>query len=40
MKIELLMGNQAIAMGAIRAGVGVVTGYPGNSFYRDPGNNC
>lgn len=23
------MGNQAIAMGAIRAGVGVVTGYPG-----------
>ncbi|HBP63393.1 MAG TPA: indolepyruvate ferredoxin oxidoreductase subunit alpha [Desulfosporosinus sp.] len=29
MKIELLMGNQAIAMGAIRAGVGVVTGYPG-----------
>ena len=29
MKIELLMGNQAIAMGAIRAGVGLVTGYPG-----------
>ena len=29
MKMELLMGNQAIAMGAIRAGVGVVTGYPG-----------
>ncbi|SPF46743.1 indolepyruvate ferredoxin oxidoreductase, alpha subunit [Candidatus Desulfosporosinus infrequens] len=27
--LELLMGNQAIAMGAIRAGVGVVTGYPG-----------
>lgn len=27
--MELLMGNQAIAMGAIRAGVGVVTGYPG-----------
>ncbi|SMB79188.1 indolepyruvate ferredoxin oxidoreductase alpha subunit [Desulfonispora thiosulfatigenes DSM 11270] len=26
---ELLMGNEAIAMGAIRAGVGVVTGYPG-----------
>lgn len=26
---ELLMGNQAIALGAIRAGVGVVTGYPG-----------
>lgn len=26
---ELLMGNAAIAMGAIRAGVGVVTGYPG-----------
>ncbi|MFA6808814.1 MAG: indolepyruvate ferredoxin oxidoreductase subunit alpha, partial [Eubacteriales bacterium] len=26
---ELLMGNQAIAMGAIHAGVGVVTGYPG-----------
>src|SRR5665648_203090 len=29
MTIELLMGNQAIAMGAIRSGVGVVTGYPG-----------
>lgn len=27
--MELLMGNQAIAMGAIRAGVGAVTGYPG-----------
>lgn len=26
---ELLMGNQAIALGAIRAGVSVVTGYPG-----------
>ncbi|MDD4801949.1 MAG: indolepyruvate ferredoxin oxidoreductase subunit alpha [Syntrophomonas sp.] len=26
---ELLMGNQAIAMGAIRAGVRIVTGYPG-----------
>ncbi len=26
---QLLMGNQAIALGAIRAGVGVVTGYPG-----------
>ncbi|MGI5902361.1 MAG: indolepyruvate ferredoxin oxidoreductase subunit alpha [Desulfitobacteriia bacterium] len=26
---ELLMGNEAIALGAIRAGVGVVTGYPG-----------
>jgi len=29
MTLELLMGNQAIAMGAIHAGVGVVTGYPG-----------
>ena len=29
MTLELLMGNQAIAIGAIRAGVGVVTGYPG-----------
>jgi len=29
MTVELLMGNQAIAMGAIRSGVGVVTGYPG-----------
>lgn len=29
MPLELLMGNQAIAWGAIRAGVGVVTGYPG-----------
>ena len=27
--VEILMGNQAIALGAIRAGVGVVTGYPG-----------
>ncbi|MDR1003331.1 MAG: indolepyruvate ferredoxin oxidoreductase subunit alpha [Oscillospiraceae bacterium] len=26
---QLLMGNQAIALGAIRAGVKVVTGYPG-----------
>ncbi len=26
---KLLMGNEAIAMGAIRAGVNVVTGYPG-----------
>ena len=26
---ELLMGNQAIALGAIKAGVGVVSGYPG-----------
>lgn len=26
---RLLMGNEAIAMGAIKAGVGVVTGYPG-----------
>jgi len=26
---ELLMGNHAVAAGAIRAGVGVVTGYPG-----------
>lgn len=29
MKTELLMGNQAIALGAIHAGVNVVTGYPG-----------
>ncbi|MFI3325178.1 MAG: indolepyruvate ferredoxin oxidoreductase subunit alpha [Clostridia bacterium] len=29
MAIELLMGNVAIGLGAIRAGVGVVTGYPG-----------
>lgn len=29
MERKLLMGNQAIAYGAIRAGVGVVTGYPG-----------
>ncbi len=29
MTIELLMGNQAMAMGAIHAGVQVVTGYPG-----------
>ena len=29
MSQELLMGNQAIALGAIRAGVGVITGYPG-----------
>lgn len=29
MSKQLLMGNEAIALGAIRAGVGVVTGYPG-----------
>lgn len=29
METKLLMGNEAIALGAIRAGVGVVTGYPG-----------
>ena len=27
--IQLLMGNEAIALGAVRAGVRVVTGYPG-----------
>ena len=26
---KLIMGNHAIALGAIRAGVGVVSGYPG-----------
>jgi len=26
---RLLMGNEAIALGAMRAGVSVVTGYPG-----------
>lgn len=29
MKVRLLMGNEAIALGAIRAGVKVVAGYPG-----------
>ncbi|HEY3426538.1 MAG TPA: indolepyruvate ferredoxin oxidoreductase subunit alpha, partial [Negativicutes bacterium] len=29
MKTKLLMGNEAIAQGAIRAGVSVVSGYPG-----------
>lgn len=29
MSKKLLMGNEAIGLGAIRAGVGVVTGYPG-----------
>ncbi len=29
MAVEFLMGNEAIALGAIRAGVSVVTGYPG-----------
>lgn len=29
MKKRLLMGNEAIALGAIRAGVNLVTGYPG-----------
>lgn len=46
MKQELLMGNQAIALGAIHAGVGVVTGYPGTPSTeiletvakRNPGN--
>ena len=27
--MELLMGNEAIALGALAAGVHVVTGYPG-----------
>jgi indolepyruvate ferredoxin oxidoreductase alpha subunit len=43
---ELLMGNQAIALGAIKAGVGVVSGYPGTPSTeiletiakRNPGN--
>ena len=26
---RLVMGNEAIALGAIRAGVGLVAGYPG-----------
>jgi indolepyruvate ferredoxin oxidoreductase alpha subunit len=29
MSKKLLMGNEAIAFGAIKAGVNVVTGYPG-----------
>ena len=29
MATKLLMGNEAIALGAIRAGVQVVSGYPG-----------
>ncbi len=29
MSVKLLMGNEAIALGAIKAGVNVVTGYPG-----------
>lgn len=29
MSLSLLMGNQAIAMGALRAGIGVACGYPG-----------
>ncbi|MDR2552596.1 MAG: indolepyruvate ferredoxin oxidoreductase subunit alpha [Treponema sp.] len=28
-KTELLMGNEAVALGAIRAGISVATGYPG-----------
>jgi TPP-dependent indolepyruvate ferredoxin oxidoreductase alpha subunit len=28
-EVKLLMGNEAIALGAIRAGVRVVAGYPG-----------
>jgi hypothetical protein len=28
-EVKLLMGNEAIALGAIRAGVRVVSGYPG-----------
>ena len=31
---EFLMGNAAIALGAVAAGVNVVAGYPGNTFYR------
>ena len=26
---QLLMGNEAIALGAVHAGVGLVSGYPG-----------
>ena len=29
MHVEYLMGNEAIALGAIRAGVDLVAGYPG-----------
>ena len=29
MSKQFLMGNEAIALGAIRAGVGFVSGYPG-----------
>ena len=29
MEKKLLMGNEAIALGAIRAGVNLVAGYPG-----------
>lgn len=29
MSLRLLMGNQAIALGALRAGIGVASGYPG-----------
>ena len=29
MHVEYLMGNEAIAMGAVAAGVNVVAGYPG-----------
>ena len=29
MHVEYLMGNEAIAMGAVVAGVNVVAGYPG-----------
>jgi indolepyruvate ferredoxin oxidoreductase alpha subunit len=34
-----LMGNEAIALGALHAGVNLVAGYPG-SPHRDTGNRC
>ena len=34
---EFLMGNAAIALGAVAAGVNVVAGYPG-TFYGSSGN--
>lgn len=40
MHTEFLMGNVAIAMGAIAAGLNVVSGYPGTPSTGSIGSNC
>ena len=35
----LAMGNEAIALGAVRAGVRMAAGYPGHAVHGDPGDS-